>query len=173
VTASDAPAAPTPFQEQAQWMELLSAAAVGVLALNLVAHALPPIATVVTGADASAWSAGVELLRRSLMVLPSLLYLAGLWTAHEMFARMGKGEVLTAENAAGLGAIGASMAWGAAAALVISPTLLRWTEEGFRGLDIRFEGPELVILVLGGSLFMLGRVMRQAVALKAEVDAFV
>lgn len=166
--------APSKLREQAQWMELLSAVAVAVLTLNLVVHTFPPIATVVSASDPTAWwELANQLGLRALAATPAILYLAGLWAAHKMFARMGKGEVFTPENAAGLSSIGASVLWGGAWALVFTPTLSRWIEEGFNGLDMRLEGPELVLFVLGGALLMLGRVMAQAVALQAEVDAFV
>jgi len=174
VTEPAAVPAPSKLREQAEWMELLSAVAVGVLALNLVVHAFPPITTVVSVRDPAAmWALAQVLGVRAIQATPAILYLCGLWAAHRMFARMGRGEVFTAANAAGLASIGASLLWGSAWALALAPTLLRWTEDGFNGLDLRLEGPELVILVLGGALMMLGKVMAQAVVLQAEVDAFV
>ena len=57
--------------------------------------------------------------------------------------------------------------------VAITPTLLGWIEGPFRGLDLKLSGPELVILVLGGALVLLGKVMAKAAALQAEVDTFV
>lgn len=164
---------PSKLQEQAQWLELVSAIAVGVLALNLARQALPIDVLLSFDDPGTVWRALSELGTRAIEVVPAALYLLGLWAAHGMFARFGRGELFTPAIVAGLSSIGSSLLWGGLWAVAITPTLLGWIEGPFRGLDLKLNGPELVILVLGGALVLLGKVMAKAAALQAEVDAFV
>ena len=121
------------------------------------------------------WPEAAPVLKGLAGILPSILYLMGLWTARDMFGRIVKGEVFSPRNSRSIAGIGENLVWGAAAAIVISPTLIAWIDGD--GFDFNLNTETVVILVVGGAILLLGRIMARAqaetAALKAELEDFI
>ncbi len=99
-------------------------------------------------------------------------YLCALWPASDVFARMSKGDAFGPAMTKGLRGMGLNLMMGAFAALVFSPTLIRFVETHFRsyGLHYHVEIESLTIGLLGIVLYMLAK---QGQALKSELEKFV
>jgi len=167
--------------DQAKTFEFFATFAAVVIALSF--FNLKGIAWMVTTSidaivhrDASLfWPEAAPVLKGLANILPSVLYLMGLWTARGMFGRIAKGEVFSLRNSRSIAGIGENVVWGAAAAILISPTLIAWIEgEGF---DFHLNTESVVILVVGGAILLLGRIMARAqaetAALKSELEDFI
>lgn len=90
-----------------------------------------------------------------------------------LFQRCSEGDVLTDENVktlnqAGYGLVGAGI-W----AGVISPTLLGWIGESFRGLTTDFGDLSIAVTMMGVMLHGLSLVFKDAVSVKAENEEFI
>lgn len=104
--------------------------------------------------------------------LPTVFLVSGLWSAQRVFGRVGKGDVFTASNAAGVGEIGVAMTWCGIAEVVLVPTIRSWvTRAG--GFDFNLEGWAVVLAALGGAVILFGRIWALAVEIKTEADQII
>lgn len=132
------------------------------------------LATAISAGDLSlAWPETQRFLRSLVEILPTLIWMGGVWSARGMFARIAEGELFSAANSRSLASIGAVLLWGAGAAMAIVPWILSWIdgEQGFSGLRLD-EGP-LVLAVIGGAVLVVGRMMARAGRLQSELDEIV
>jgi len=128
----------------------------------------------IAAGDISSARPELEGFLRSLVeVLPTIIYLGGVWSARTMFARIGQGEMFSDANSRGLADIGSSLMWGAVTAMVIVPQLLSWID-GERGLGgVHIEQETLVLAVIGGGIAVVGRMMAHATRLRSELDEII
>lgn len=111
---------------------------------------------------------GSELVRD----LPAIFLVFALHSAHRVFQRMGRGVVMDVANAKGLATCGHGVVEAAIAALVVTPTLLAWIDrEG--GVHVDFEWVSVALLLLGLALILFADVLRDAAAVRAELDEIV
>lgn len=165
--------------DQAKTLEAVTVIALVLLALNLLR--LVGVVAVGFAAWGAATTGDTSVLRSELSrflgalvgVLPTLIYLGGVWAARGLFSRVAGGELFSAANSKSLADIGGALLWGATAAMVIVPSLQAWIdgEHGFGGL--RIEQETLVLAVIGGAVLMFGRMMNQARRIQSELDEIV
>jgi Protein of unknown function (DUF2975) len=153
----------------------------GILARWAAGLAVLAVVTQVLGVAAPLWHGGpvAETLENTLKELaltaPALFYAAGLVRSRRVFGRIGRGEIFVPENCDGLVAVGGSLLLGALWAMIVAG-LEPAMHSGLLGPlahDIAEAAIQLALAALGLALLMLGRIMRSAVRLKTEADAFV
>jgi hypothetical protein len=117
----------------------------------------------------------VNTLKELILTAPALFYVVGLIRSRRVFGRIGQGDVFTRANSEGLIGVGSALLAGAVWAMLaagLEPTV-RADALGPIAHEIAEAATQLALAALGLALFMIGRVMREAVRLKAETDGFV
>ncbi len=106
-------------------------------------------------------------------LLAPVFYLAALWAASEVLARMNRGDAFGSAMVRGLKEIGGCLMIGAFAAIVVQPSLIHLFGNGFLEMrGVRFNlGVETMTLALVG--FVLVLLARQGQKLKSNLDQFV
>jgi hypothetical protein len=153
----------------------------GVLAAWAAALSVISVATQVLSVAAPLWRGGpiegtlLDTLKELVLTAPALFYVAGLVRSRRVFGRIARGDTFVRANSEGLVGVGAALLAGAVWAMLaagLEPTI----HSGALGPiahDIAEGATQLALAALGLALLMIGRVMRAAVLLKAETDAFV
>ena len=105
----------------------------------------------------------------------ALLY--ALWQMSHLFANFGAGLIITPQSAQRLFRTGQGLAGAALLGILADPVqsvLLSWQMgPGQRRLVIGLSMPDILFLVAGGLLVLVGYAMREAVALQDENRSFV
>ena len=106
-------------------------------------------------------------------LLAPVFYLAALWAASEVLARMNRGDAFGPAMVRGLKEIGGCLMIGAFAAIVVQPSLIHLFGNGFLEMrGVRFNlGVETMSLALVGLVLVL--LARQGQKLKSNLDQFV
>ena len=106
-------------------------------------------------------------------LLAPVFYLAALWAASEVLARMNRGDAFGPAMVRGLKEIGGCLMIGAFAAIVVQPSLIHLFGNGFLEMrGVRFNlGVETMTLALVGLVLVL--LARQGQKLKSNLDQFV
>ncbi len=145
---------------------VFAVAAVSVVGELVVA----PLFQLARGAGSVAIVAGIR--DRFVEALPMFFLLSGLWSAHRVFGRVGKGDVFSAANAAGVSEIGQAMGWCGFAECVMTPTLKVWIARA--GIfDFQLEGWAMVLAALGGAVILFGPIWALAVEIKTDADQII
>ena len=105
------------------------------------------------------------------LALPSFLYAGAVLAAGGIFGRIAAGEIFSARNSAGLGAVGGWLSLGAIVAMLVTPAVIDWFDLG--ALRFRAEPTDMLIAVIGGLVQMLGLVHARATALRSELDQII
>lgn len=119
------------------------------------------------------WAAAQPVLRRLVTLLPVVFYLGGVLAAAGIFRRVAEGELFSRANSAALAEVGASLLWGAGASAVGVPWLFAWLDGDYGFGGIRGDLEIYVVVVIGGAILVLGRMMAQAGRLQSELDAII
>jgi len=169
----------TDLTKQARLFEAAAVIALVLLALNLLRLiGVIPLAFAIgdgfgSGDFSGVWPELQRFLAAAVTLLPTMIYIGGVESARKMFHRIGEGELFSEANSKSLSDIGGALGFGALAAMIIVPWIQSWIggEYGFGG--IRIEGETLVIVVIGGALLVLGRMMSRARRLQSELDSII
>ena len=117
-----------------------------------------------------------EFALQVVTMAPAIALVAAVYHAWRYLERLEGGEVWAASTAGMLGEIGSCLIASSVFAVVLTPSILIWSE-GRIGAQFDLEATPLVLGGLGVALTMIGqafaRVARAAAALKAENDQFV
>lgn len=165
--------------DQAKTLEAVTIIALVLLALNLlrlvgvVAVGFAAWDAAATGDTSGLRSELLRFLGALVGVLPTLIYLGGVWSAQGLFSRVAKGELFSAANSKSLADIGGALLWGATAAMVVVPWLQSWIDGEYGFAGVRIEQETLVLAVIGGAVLMFGRMTNQARRLQSELDEII
>lgn len=110
-------------------------------------------------------------LRGLALAAPSFLYAAAVLTAGGIFGRIATGEIFSSRNSAALGAVGGWLSMGAIVAMVVTPAVIDWLDLG--AFRFHTESKDMLIVVIGGLVQMLGFVHTRATALRTELDEII
>ncbi len=159
-----------PLRKQARVLHFAALVIVLAAVINILrASGLFPFLFAVIGGDGAA--EGEALLSALIGLLPVFFYAAAVAMAGRIFDRVSKGEVFSRRNSGALGSVGGNVMFGAVSALLVAPVLHAWTNgEVF---DLSFEPANMLLIVVGGLIQMLGFVHARATALRAELDEIV
>ncbi|OPZ01125.1 MAG: hypothetical protein BWZ09_02791 [Alphaproteobacteria bacterium ADurb.BinA305] len=104
--------------------------------------------------------------------LPAIFIALALDAVRRVFRRMGAGVVMDAANAKGLASCGHGLIEAAVAALLVTPTVLGWLDRG-GGVNFDFEWTSVALLLLGVAFTLFADILRDAAAVRAELDEIV
>lgn len=149
---------------QFRWLAVFMVASVGAL-LALMQFA-PLVLWLRDGRplDALFW-------RNLVSVVPPVCYLFGVWSIGRAMKRIADGALLQPAVASALRRVGLALGIGGVFSVFIGINLLRLM--GLANGYAFFDVPGMTLGMIGGALFLLGRVMDQAAAAQAELDEMI
>ena len=154
---------------QFSWLAIFMVVSVG--AILALMHVIAPVALVARGTmtwaelHGGGWTAGV------IMAVPAICYLSGVWAIGRAMRQIGKGALLQPAVADALRQVGLALGVGGVFSVFLAPNLARLS--GVGGGYLHFDVPGMTLGMIGGALFLLGRVMDKAAAAQAELDELV
>jgi len=154
-------------------LTILAWVVVGILGLNVSYFVGEEVGAVWYTSDGNwleifnAWWVGI------IKAMPTILIAFAAADFAFLFQRCSDGEVFTEQNVKTLRSAAYGLFGAGAWAGVISPTLLQWIGQDFRGVSIDFGDLALAVAMMGVVLHGLSLVFRDAVAVKAENDGFI
>ena len=154
---------------QFSWLAIFMVVSVG--AILALMHVIAPVILSVRGTVTldemyvRGWAAGLVL------TIPAVCYLIGVWAIGRAMQRIGKGALLQSAVADALRQVGLALGIGGVFSVFVAPNLARLL--GVGGGVLHFDVPGMTLGMIGGALFLLGRVMDKAAAAQAELDELV
>ncbi len=103
---------------------------------------------------------------------PVIFYLFGVWTIGSAMGQLAKGRLIQPTLAAALRRVGLALGLGGVMSVFVVSNVLRLIEHS-RGGFLHFDVAGMTLGMIGGALFLLGRVMEQAGRLQAELDEMI
>ena len=152
---------------QFRWLAIFMVCSVGLLLAAM--HVIVPIVFLARGDDypfISAWLASV------VMALPNVFYLFAVWSTGSALGQLGKGRLIQPVLAGALRRVGLALGFGGLLSVFGVTNLVRLVEGG-RGSWAYFDVSGMTLGMIGGALFLLGRVLDQAGAVQAELDEMI
>ncbi|HWQ86732.1 DUF2975 domain-containing protein [Brevundimonas sp.] len=104
--------------------------------------------------------------------LPPACYLFGVWSIGQAMGQISKGRLFQPAVASALRRVGLALGIGGVFSVFIMSNLLRVIGEA-RGGYLHFDVPGMTLGMIGGALFLLGRVIDQASRVQAELDEMI
>lgn len=104
--------------------------------------------------------------------LPAIGYLFGVWSIGRALGQVSKGRPLQAELPGAMRKVGLSLGVGGVISVFVVTNLMRLVGHG-RGGYLNFDVASMTLGMIGGAVFLLGRVMDQALAAQAELDEMI
>jgi hypothetical protein len=146
---------------------LAGATAIALIALIAAERLSPPLMAAWTpgGIDAAALAAGVVRL------LPALAFTWALWALRQGFAGVASGQAFTNELPRALAHAGWALIAGALAATIVEPVLLSALGRG-PGYIVALDAGAIATGAVGAGLVALASLLREAVAMKSELEGF-
>ena len=122
----------------------------------------------------ASWLTGIcQGIAASLIwIAPALCYLFGVWSIGGGMGQLAKGRLIQPTLAATLRRVGLALGFGGVISVFVVTNLLRLigsTEGGY----LHFDVAGMTLGMIGGALFLLGRVVDQAGAVQAELDEMI
>ena len=127
-----------------------------------------PLYVVATGER----TADVSLLRGLVWHLPAVFYLYGVWAIGEAVGQIGRGRLIQTATAEGLRRAGLALGVGGVLSVFVVVNLMRLVMPGSGGY-LHFDVGGMTLGMVGGAMFLLGRVMDRAAAVQSELDEMV
>lgn len=150
---------------QYRWLAVFMVVSVG--ALLALLHLISPLTLAARGdrtLDGDFW-------RQLIMASPTACYLYGVWAIGAAMKRIGGGALLQPAIADALRRVGLALGIGGVISVFVAVNLLRLM--GMASGYAYFDVPGMTLGMIGGALFLLGRVMDQAAAAQAELDEMI
>jgi hypothetical protein len=104
--------------------------------------------------------------------LPAICYLFGVWAIGQAMGQIAKGRLIQAALPSVLRRVGISLGVGGVISVFVVGGLKRLVGDGAGGY-VQFDVAGMTLGMIGGALFLLGRVMDQALAAQAELDEMI
>ena len=151
---------------QFRWLAVLMVVSVGgLLALR---YLIAPL--VLAARDGRALGEGYW--RGVIMAAPTVCYLFGVWSIGAAMKRIADGALLQGAVADALRRVGLALGIGGTASVFLVTNISRLMGLSHGGY-LYFDVPGMTLGMIGGALFLLGRVMDQAAAAQAELDEMI
>lgn len=103
---------------------------------------------------------------------PVIFYLYGVWTIGSAMGQLARGRLIQPTLSSALRRVGIALGLGGVMSVFIVSNLLRWIGFGPGGI-LHFDVGGMTLGMIGGALYLLGRVMDQAGRLQAELDEMI
>lgn len=156
-------------QRCAQFRGLAIFMVVSVSVLLALMHLVAPGVLLVRGeypVPARQWLAHV------IWVLPTVFYLFGVWSIGAAMGQLSKGRLIQPTLVHALRRVGLSLGFGGLLSVFGVTNVMRLIDGG-RGGWAYFDVAGMTLGMIGGALFLLGRVMEQAGKVQAELDEMI
>lgn len=150
---------------QYRWLAIFMVVSVG--ALLALMHLIAPVTLAARGERPldQAFSRGL------IMASPTACYLYAVWSIGAVMKRIGAGALLQPAIADALRRVGLALGIGGLLGVFVAINLLRLL--GLGSGYAYFDVPGMTLGMIGGALYLLGRVMDQAAAAQAELDEMI
>lgn len=112
------------------------------------------------------------LLREVIWASPALLYLFGVWSIGSALGQLAKGRLIQPTLSSALRRVGLALGFGGLLSVFGVTNLMRLLGDE-RSSWAYFDVAGMTLGMIGGALFLLGRVIDQASLLQAEMDEMI
>jgi hypothetical protein len=143
-----------------------------VISVGAVAALMYVIAPTVLGLRGTLPEPGTRILTGLIMGAPSGCYLFGVWSIGRAMGELQKGRLIQPTLANALRRVGLALGTGGVLQVFIVTNLLRLISET-KGGYLYWDVGAMTLGMIGGALFLLGRVVDQADHVQAELDEMV
>lgn len=152
---------------QFRWLAIFMVASVGLLlaCLHLI---FPGLNWLIHGRAMGAQDTAVSLI----WVAPAAFYLFAVWSIGAAMGQLANGRLIQPTLASALRRVGLALGAGGVFTVFLMTNLLRLTGET-QGGYLNFDVGGMTLGMIGGALFLLGRVIDQAGRVQAEMDEMV
>lgn len=113
-----------------------------------------------------------EWLSQAIWALPGVFYLFAVWSIGSALGQLAKGRLIQPTLARALRRVGLALGIGGVISVFGVTNLVRLFEQS-RGGFLHFDVAGMTLGMIGGALFLLGRVMDQAGLIQAELDEMI
>lgn len=152
---------------QFNWLAIFMVCSVG--ALLALMFVVSPVVFLTRGGP----SAFTDLwLAEVIRALPQLFYLFAVWSIGSAMGQLAKGRLIQPVLAGALRRVGLALGFGGLLSVFGITNLLRLIKGGTGGWAY-FDVSGMTLGMIGGALFLLGRVMEQAGRVQAELDEMI
>lgn len=103
---------------------------------------------------------------------PTAFYLFGVWSIGSAMGQLARGRLIQPTLSSALRRVGLSLGLGGVLSVFVVSNLIRLVENG-RGGFLHFDVAGMTLGMIGGALFLLGRVVDQAGRVQAELDEMI
>lgn len=103
---------------------------------------------------------------------PTAFYLFGVWAIGSAMGQLAKGRLIQPTLSSALRRVGLSLGLGGVLSVFVVSNLVRLVENG-RGGFLHFDVAGMTLGMIGGALFLLGKVVDQAGRMQAELDEMI
>lgn len=152
---------------QYRWLAVFMVASVGLLLTfaNLVAP-------LVLWARVPTLVGAREVTASVIWIAPALCYLFGVWSIGRGMGQLAKGRLIQPTLASTLRRVGLALGVGGVISVFVVTNLLRLIGHASGGY-LHFDVAGMTLGMIGGALFLLGRVVDQAGEVQAELDEMI
>lgn len=152
---------------QFRWLAIFMVLSVGaILALTYV------VSPVVLGLRGTLPNYGPRILAGLIMGTPSFCYLFGVWSISRAMGQLHKGRLIQPTLAGALRRVGLALGIGGILQVFVITQLLQLIGQA-RGGYLIWDVGAMTLGMIGGALFLLGRVVDEAGHLQAELDEMI
>lgn len=152
---------------QFRWLAMFMVISVGTL-IALTAWLFPLMLVLFKQAP---WRSGA-MLAATIWNLPIACYLFAVWTIGHTMGELANGRLIQAALPPALRRVGLALGGGGLVSVFVVTNLMRLVGQT-RGGYLHFDVAGMTLGMIGGALFLLGRVMDQALAAQAELDEMI
>ena len=103
---------------------------------------------------------------------PTAFYLFGVWSIGSAMGQLAKGRLIQPTLSSALRRVGLALGFGGLISVFGISNVMRWVGFG-QGGYLHFDVAGMTLGMIGGALFLLGRVMDQAGRIQAELDEMI
>ncbi len=103
---------------------------------------------------------------------PTVFYLFAVWSIGSAMGQLAKGRLIQPTLSSALRRVGLSLGMGGVMSVFVVSNVVRLIEHG-RGAFLHFDVAGMTLGMIGGALFLLGRVMDQADRIQSELDEMI
>lgn len=152
---------------QFRWLAMFMVISVGLL-MALMAWIAPILIALVKSRPLQ-WG---SMAAMTVWNLPVACYLFAVWTIGSTLGELAKGRLIQAALPPALRRVGIALGLGGLTSVFVVSNLMRLIGQA-KGGYLHFDVAAMTLGMIGGALFLLGRVMDQALAAQAELDEMI
>ncbi len=149
--------------------EIANAITHGLGLLLALMYLIAPVGLMLRG---DAQIGGRPLVVAVIPAVPAACYLFGVWSIGRAMGELSKGRLFQPTVADALRRVGLALGIGGVFSVFIMTNIIRLIT-GTQGGYLHFDVPGMTLGMIGGALFLLGRVVEQAGRIEAELDEMI